>query len=193
MSRSLTAEMLAALAAESVPLTLLVELQFGSGTVNLCNLDYDVTYNGTTWLGAGRVGRISEVQESEDVQAYGVSLTLSGVDSSLLAIALGEDYQGRTVRIWLAAFDTSYAVIDAPYLVYRGRMDSMRISAGQQGVITLNCEGRLADFQRARVRRYNSADQQMVYPADKFFEYVPQLASGQAIYWGSAAPAGAAL
>lgn len=191
MSRSITAAMLAALAAESTAVALLVELQFGSGTVRLNSLDYDLTWSGQTWLGAGRVGRVSAVEESEAIQAYGVTLSLSGVDASLLAIALGEDYQGRTVRMWFAAFDAAYVVIDDPVLVYRGRMDTMRVRAGQNASIELTCEGRLADFERARVRRYNSADQQTVYPGDKFFDYAPQLAAGQAIWWGQATPAGA--
>lgn len=185
--RDMTSAMQAALEAENLRLVLFVELAFGSGTVYLNSLDFDLAWNTHTWLGAGRVGKVSAVEESEAVQAYGVALTLTGVDASFLSIALSEDYQGRGVRIWVAALDDSYAVTADPILAYRGRMDNMKIVAGREATITLQCEGRLADFDRARVRRYNSEDQQIVYPTDKFFDFVPQMVSKE-LFWGVPTP-----
>lgn len=190
MSRDLTTQMQAALEAENLRLVMFVQLDFGSGTVYLNSLDFPVEWDGHTWLGAGRVGRIAAIEESEAVQAYGVNLTLAGVDTSLLSIALGENYQGRAVRIWLGAFDDAYTIVSDPVLAYRGRMDNMRIVAGQEATITIACEGRLADLERARVRRYNQEDQQMVWPADKFFEFVPQMVAKE-LFWGLPTPAGA--
>ena len=82
-------------------------------------------------------------------------------------------------------------IIADPYLVYRGRMDTMRVVAGAEATISLTCEGRLADFARARVRRYNNEDQQMVHDGDRFFEYVPSLVN-KSIWWGQPTPAGVA-
>lgn len=188
-TRDLTAAVETAFAGTNFRPVFLIELRFGSGTVYLNNLDFNVNYGGHTWLGAGRVGAISAVEEGEDLQAFGVSLQLSGVDPSLLAIALTEDYQGRTALISLALLGDDYQVIEAPVQVYRGRMDTMPIEAGQTASIALQLEGRLVDFERPRVRRYNSEDQKIVHPTDEFFQYVPQMVSKE-LYWGMPTPAG---
>lgn len=191
MSRELSASMQAALAAGNVRIAILLRMDFDSGTVRINSLAHHVTWDGETWLGGGDLARVSAAEEGEEIQAYGMTFTLSGVKPSLLSIALNEDIQGRSVRMWLAAFDSTYQVIADPYLVYRGRMDTMRVVAGSEATIQLTCEGRLADFARARVRRYNSEDQQMVYPTDRFFDYVPGLVD-KTLYWGQPTPAGVA-
>jgi hypothetical protein len=188
-TRDLSAAVEAALAGTNLRAMFLIELRFGSGTVYVNNLDFPKDYGGHTWLGGGRVGSISAIEEGEDLQAYGLRLTLSGIDPSLIAIALDEDYQGRTVIISLALLDANHNIVETPVQVYRGRMDTMPIEAGQNATITLNVEGRLVDFERPRVRRYNAEDQKIVYPTDEFFQYVPQMVSKE-LYWGMATPAG---
>lgn len=192
MSRDITVAALAALEAENLRPVLLVELAFASGTIRMSNLDLTVTWDSEDWLGLGRIGKIAAIEESEAIQAHGIVLTATGIDPAIVAIALGEHYQGRRVRIWLGLFDANYAVIADPVLIYRGRMDTMRVVNGQEATVQIACEGRLADFARARIRRYNSADQQIVHPDDRFFDFAPQIAAGQALYWGVVAPAGAA-
>lgn len=189
-NRDLTAELEAAFAEGNIRPVLLVELRFGSGTVYLNNTPFTLAWNGVQWLGAGRVGRVSAVVEGEDIQAYGVQLTLSGVDADLLSIALAERYQGRAILMRLALLGDDYTVIDDPVVIFRGRMDTMPIDRGQTATINLKAEGRLADLERARTRRYNSADQQIVYPGDTFFDSVPEMVEKQ-LYWGMATPAGA--
>jgi hypothetical protein len=189
VSRDLSAAFEAALAGTGLRAMFLIELRFGSGTVYVNNLDFNKDYGGHTWLGGGRVGSISVIEEGEDLQAFGVRMTLSGIDPALLAIALAEDYQGRTVLMSLALLDANHDIIEAPVQVYRGRMDTMPIEVGQSATISLNIEGRLVDFERPRVRRYNSEDQQIVHPTDQFFQFVPQMVSKE-LYWGMATPAG---
>ena len=52
------------------------------------------------------------------------------------------------------------------------KMDQLTYQLGQTATIRLTAESRLADWQRPRVRRYNNADHQVLYPNDKFFEHV---------------------
>ena len=191
MSRELSASMLAAVEASNIRAALLLEMVFDSGTVRINSLAYNLDWDGETWLGGGDLARVSAAEEGEEIQAYGMTFTLSGVQPALLSIALNEDVQGRAVRMWLAAFDANYQIIADPYLVYRGRMDTMRVVAGAEATISLTCEGRLADFARARVRRYNNEDQQMVHDGDRFFEYVPSLVN-RSLWWGTPTPAGVA-
>lgn len=185
MSRGVTVGMEAALAASNLRPALLVEMQFDSGTLYATNLPTSVSWNSHTWIGLGGLGSITAVEEGENIQAYGLALTLSGVDPANVSIALGEQYQGRPVKVYMALFSDSYAIIADPLLVFRGRMDNMEMDRGDTFTIRVNCEGRLADFERARVRRYNHEDQIAVYPSDKFFEFVPQMVE-KPLDWGVA-------
>lgn len=173
-----------ALAAENVPLLCFIELQFDSGTVRVCNAAYNFSWNSYTWIGAGQVLGISAVEEGADLQAYGVTMRLSGVPATYVSVALNEHYQGRTARIWAAALDANYTVIADPVMVFNGRMDVMPIRMqGATAVIELSVESRLIDWERPRVRRYNDADQQAQYPGDLGLQYVEQMVSKDLI-WG---------
>ena len=185
MSRgSVTVAADTALGGENVPLLCFIELAFASGTARLCNAAYSFNWNSHTWLGAGRVLGISPVEEGADLQAYGVSMRLSGVPADLVSIALAEHYQGRTAKIWAAPLDSSYTVISDPVLVFNGRMDVMPIKMeGASATIELSVESRLIDWERPRVRRYNDADQQAEYPGDLGLQYVEQMVSKDLI-WG---------
>ena len=185
MTRSVSGAMATALAAANLRPALFVELQFGSGTIYATNLPATITWNGHDWLGLGNLGSISMVEEGESIQAYGLALTLSGVQPAYVSIALGEQYQGRTAKVYLGLFNDSYALIADPVQVFRGRMDNMELAQGETFTIKVNCEGRLADFERARVRRYNHEDQIAIYPDDRGFEFVPQMVE-KALNWGVA-------
>lgn len=108
MSRTLTTAVQDALEAASVALAVFVELDFGSGFVRVTNAPHDLQWNGYTWTGLGKLGGIEPVEEGASLEARGVALRLSGVPvtgsgaSENIAIALGEHYQGRDARIWVA-------------------------------------------------------------------------------------------
>ena len=77
---------------------ILVEASFSSGAVNLWNGYGDLSYSGITYAGAGKLLDISAVQESIETRANGFNVTLTGLDSSLLSIALQEPYTGRPFK-----------------------------------------------------------------------------------------------
>jgi hypothetical protein len=178
--------MASALGASNLAPVMFVQLDFDSGTVRVTNLAFDIVWNGNTWLGAAYVGSIDAIVENETIQANGLSFTLSGIPSALIATALGEQYQGRKAQVWLGAISAAALVAD-PVLVFSGRMDVMNISLGSTATIKVNAESRLADFERPRIRRYNDADQRALYPSDPSFQYVPQMIN-KSLYWGVANP-----
>ena len=110
MSRSLSAEMLAVATADIVRPIYLVKAEFDSTPPEDRNLYLwsgfgDLTFNGKNYLGVGNLLSISAVDESTDLTATGASIVLSGIQSTLLAIARDEDYQGRPITIYLGALD----------------------------------------------------------------------------------------
>lgn len=183
MSRTLSDLIAAASAGGVIRPVYLVQLDYASGMVRAASTPFNLTIDGVVWMGLGNLGAIGAVQEGAELQNYSLALTLTGVPSDLVAVALGEQYQGRDARIYLALLDEDHAVIDAPLLIFRGRMDTQDIEVGDTATITLTVQSRLADWERPRVRRYTNEDQQAVFAGDRGFEFVPQMAE-KTIYWG---------
>lgn len=171
------------LQASNVPCMVLVELDFAEGTVRLTNAGYDFQWGGHTWTGAGDLGTISAIEEGLDLQMYGCNLTLSGISSEYVAECLGVGYQGRSATIWLAPLDNDYRILSDPVIIFKGQMDTMPIKLGAQAAIQVTIESRLVAWERPGNRRYNNEDQQSEHPADKGFEFVPQMVEKE-ILWG---------
>ncbi|HJV73176.1 MAG TPA: hypothetical protein VJ654_03055 [Noviherbaspirillum sp.] len=159
-----------------------VQLDFTS-PLYLSTLPYAFDWNGHNWLGAGNLGSISAVQENSDLQAQGVNLTLAGLDPSIIATAIGEQYQGKRCQIWFCPLDEDGQLIGTPLRIFNGRIDTMSIETGETSSITLAAESALVDFFRARVSRFNHADQQSKYPTDMGFQYVAEMVQKE-IKWG---------
>jgi hypothetical protein len=183
MSRTITPAVDSALAAGHVPIIVLVEMDFPGGFLRVNNSVVSFTWNGSDWLGVGRLGSIGVVKEGADLQSRGLSFAISGVPSAHIAVALGQQYQGRDCKLWLAPLSSDHAIVSDPVLVFHGRLDTMDVELGDTATISVSAESRLADWNRPRVRRYNAEDQAIDYPADKGFEFVPQMAEKE-LRWG---------
>jgi hypothetical protein len=187
MSRSLTAPMEAATLAPVICPILLVEALFDSGTVRMWSGFGDLSWGGT-WIGAGNLLGIGDVTEASELRATGLDVSLSGIPSEMLALALSEPYQDREARVYLGVFDTNTgALLADPYLVFGGRMDVMQIEdGGQSAKISISVESKLIDLERGRERRWEDADQTAFFPGDRFFKFV-QSVQDVTLTWGRTA------
>lgn len=184
MSRGLSSEMLAVATSEVVRPIVLVECAFDSGNVNLWNGIGDLTYNSVTYIGAGNLLGISSIDESSDLVANGANVVLSGIGEPLISKARDEDYQGRSLDIYLGAMNEDGSVISSPVKIFSGFMDVMVINdSGDTADISISVENRLIEFERTRVRRNTAEDQKIDYPSDKGFEFVAEIQEKD-IVWG---------
>jgi hypothetical protein len=183
MARTLTTATENALAASQVRALMFVLMDFPSGYLRVNNSAITFTWDGASWLGVGNLGSIDAVSEGIGLDARGLAFRISGVPAANIAIALGQQYQGRDCKVWLAPLSEAHAIIADPVLVFHGRMDVMDIELGETATITVTAESRLADWDRPRIRRFNHEDQQIDWPADKGFEFVPQMAEKE-LRWG---------
>ena len=172
MTRSLTTAFKnETLASEITPIAL-VDLSFSSGPVRMWTGQGDLAWDDATWTGTGTLLNIDAIQESTAIAAHGVSLQLNGVPSELLSTVLPEHYQGRAAIFYLAALNSSQAVIADPFILWSGRMDVMQIQdAAETATITLNAENRLIDLERQRERRYTDLDQKNFFSSDNAVSY----------------------
>lgn len=182
--RSMTSAAKAAFTQMNFPALVLVELQFGTGTVRVCNAGYAFPWGGFDWIGLGQLGSVDGISEGASLQMYGCGLTLSGIPPEYISeMMTPADYQGKTAIIRLAPLTDDYQIIADPVVVFKGRMDTCDIQLGQTATITLTVESRLVDWERPRTRRYNDADQQAAHPGDKGMQYVDQMVSKD-LKWG---------
>ena len=182
--RNLSTEMQAVSTAEVVRPIMFVECEFDSGDINLWNGVGSLTYNGKNYIGAGNLLAVEPVSESTDLRANGTSVTLSGLDNTLVGLAKDEDYQGRALTVKLGAMDESNDVIADPVIMFSGFMDTMMLTdSGESSTITIDVENKLIQMDRARVRRFTDNDQRIDYPNDDGFSFVTKIQDRE-INWG---------
>ena len=188
MARSITTAFKNAIKSSVVRPLLAVELEFSTGTLRFWNGYGDLTMtaggSSNTFTGLGDLMGVSAVSESDQVEAIGASLSLTGIKSSLISSALSANYTNRNASIFLGLFDTNKSVIADVYTLFKGKMDIMKIDEGaESATIVLNLENRLIALDRPKERRYTHEDQQLSFSGDLGFEFVPDLQDKE-IIWG---------
>lgn len=146
----------------------------------------DIAFDGYEYQGLGPIGSISEVEEKAEVSATNITVAVSGVDDSMLALFINEPVQGRDAYVHVAIAEPGGGAIKSgttPILHFRGTLDAPKGECGKVGSINIDIISRLADWQRKRIARYNHADQQLRYSSDMGMEFVEQMVNRE-ISWG---------
>lgn len=160
--------------------------------------------DGTEWVGTGNLLSVSAIEETAEMAVKGATLTLSGVPSEALSLALSEPYQGRVCNIYFGTFSIGKLLQeDGAFILFEdgskillqtgstgfnqlfsGYMDQMNIAdGGDTATIELMVENRLIDLERARVARFTSGYQKSIYPGDLGLDFVEDL-QDKDIVWG---------
>ena len=162
MPRVMTSAMATALSAPVVRMALFADLTFADNTIHVWTGLGNVTWNGNTYQGVGAFADISEMSEDSNVEAKSVTISLSGIPSSLLNEVLLEVRVLGTCNIYLALYDSTGTLIETPILSYQGKMDEPQlVDDGKTCICKINLENVLVDLNRPVYRRYTDADQQM--------------------------------
>ena len=176
----------------------IVRMWTGQGTLVLAD--------GTEWVGLGQLLNISSIEETSEMSVKGASISLSGIPSELLSLALSEPYQGRIAKIYFGTFQQGSILQEtSDYILlqdgsrinleststgfnelFSGYMDQMNIEeAGDTATIEMMVENKLIDLERARVARFTSGYQKSVYPGDLGLDFIEDL-QDKKISWGRA-------
>lgn len=167
-----------------------------------------LVYQDVSWYGTGNLLQIDTIEETSEIAAKGATVTLSGVPSEVLSLALTEPYQGRQAKIYFGTFSRGVLLQeDAAYIlfedgskvvlddrktdlteIFAGYMDQMNIEEAEGGsTVQLTIENKLIDLERPRTARFTNAYQKYLYPNDKGLEFVEDLQTKE-LFWGKAAP-----
>lgn len=173
MSRDLTGSMLSGIQAADVRPILLFEGQFDGGFVRFWTGSGTISWDGRSWVGAGQLIGIGDIEENAEVVATGITVDLAGVDPALVSVVIGEARQNMPGRIWIGLMSEAGAIVSTPYLAFVGRLDVPSIQDGAETcVISISYENILGDLQRPREIRYTDEAQRALHPDDRGFEFV---------------------
>lgn len=78
----------------------------------------DISWNGYTWTGGGNLLGISPLEERGDVKAQGFTVTLSGMPSSIVSLALASLRQGKPGKLWLGLIE------NPPHFAFPGTVNN---------------------------------------------------------------------
>ena len=179
MSRDIPAASVTALAESSVFPFFAIDIMFQSGPLYIWSGYGDLVSGDKTYLGAGQLLSVSSVGETTELEAKGATLSISGIPSSFLSLALTEPYQGRTCNIYFGLSNIGEFIE-----VFSGELDQMNImEAADTATISVTAENALIKLERPVVRRFTDSDQKSRFPTDKGLEFIASLQDKE-IFWG---------
>jgi hypothetical protein len=186
--RTLNATALALLArieaGEQIPVVQLVELVLDT-PLYMTTAGRPIPWNSNTWTPAGIV-----VEPVDDAigEFASINLVIPGVSSELLALALSEDVEGQTARIYDAIIDPDSGVVGDAMLAWSGTMTMPAIEDGPTATVSIACEHRGMLAMRPKISRYTDDEQRRLYAGDTSLDFDPAtdaapLAWPAASYW----------
>lgn len=165
-------------------LFLAVKAEFDTDTLHVWSGDYDLTIGGDTYIGTGTLLSISNIEDTLELKSSGLSVSLAGMDATVLDLALTENYQNRFITVYLGYLSGGTDTVAGTMTLFKGRMQSMTINDDPNGsTISVDAENRLIDLQRPSNLRYTKESQQFISDGDTCFDRVQSLQDKE-IIWG---------
>ena len=165
-------------------MTLLLDLEFSTGTQYLTTYGVNIPANGHDYVALGNLVSVSPFRESASLSLDKMTLRLSLVNTAMLAYVIGPAsvYRNRKVRIYVQLIDDKWVPVQAPKLRWSGVMDKLSITRNPSkdglgsGSIDLECQrAGLVRFRNSTGLRMTHYQQQLDYPGDLGLEYTQQL------------------
>jgi hypothetical protein len=198
MARDLSLAMVSALTANVIYPALLVDCSFADNNLHLWNGNGNIAWNSNTYVGVGDLGSIGAMEETTALEAKGVALTLSGLDSDLLGESINEVEAYHDCNIYLCLFDGPCGnIVETPFLSFSGYMDAPEIrDDGKTSTITFQIENKLLEMNMPCSRRFTSDDNRIDLStrltklglstsiSDTAFEFVNSI-QHSTVWWGT--------
>lgn len=205
--RNLSPDMAAEFSGESTDPVLMGELEFDSDTLRMWTGLGILFWGDKEFLGGGNFIGISPIEETQETVAKGLVVSLNGIATTNIALALAERPRGRPFRLYLGVSSTRRYIstedgdgrveledgsgyvllennlVDSPSRIFSGLMDVIESSDnGETATLRLSVENILIVGQRTKLYRYTDLDQKKIYPNDKGLELINQLQDKELVW-----------
>lgn len=162
------------------------ELHFKNETVRAHTGTGDIVIDGQTYIGVGSFGNIGNTEETDEASGpLSIELTLSGLDTSMIANTMADGSRGRAAKVMIVVIDDDGT--QAADILFSGRMGAAEFKYGGNSgdnTITVKVVDRMEEWQRRGVKRWTDESHQSRHSGDRFFYAVAQLANWP-LYWGA--------
>ena len=180
--RTLTAEFKAALDDPVYYPAFFLEMDTKDGMVRAWTGHGTYTFLSQPYLGVGKFGGISEVEEDLDLTAQSVEVQLDGVREDMVSMALQSIGRFRRAKIYFALFDADLQLIGSKQILDSFTdVPKLKENIGSLSVSVV-LENINADADRTRVFEWTTETQSIFNPRDRGFDYVPRLQEREIIF-----------
>mgnify|MGYP000049982667 CR=1 FL=1 len=161
-----------------------VKAEFDTDDILIWTGTDDLVIASETYIGAGSLLSISNVEENTELKSNGLSVGISGMDATIVNYALTETYQNRPITVFLGYQMGGTNEVAGTLTLFKGRMTSLVIVDSPQGsTVTIDAENRLVDLDRPCNFRYTKESQNFLHSGDTGFNRVASLQDKE-IKWG---------
>lgn len=91
-----------------------IRLTLPSNTYTFCNAASPITVNSITFTNLGSLLQLSDIKRDIKATSSDLSVSLTGVDGTNVAIVLGADIKGSRIEVWRGFLDSNNQIITTP-------------------------------------------------------------------------------
>ena len=168
-----------------------VKLTVGNAATvyTFCNAAAPITVGGITFANLGALLSVGDVQRDIKATSDDMSITLTGIDPSNVALILSNDIKGSLVEVWRGFFDSNNQIITTPttqfFKRYQGIINSVSItedfnSEARQRIATcsISCSSmrRVLENRLSGVKT-NQNNWQFIYAGDTSMNRVSEISN----------------
>ena len=167
-----------------------VKAEFDTATLRFHTSEGDISIGGETYEGLGTLLSIENIKDSTELKSEGITVSLAGMDATVLDYALTENYQNRIITVLMGYSMGGTNEIMGTVVLFKGRMQKMTIHDDPAGsTIQVNAENRLIDLSRPSNMRFTRESQRYIDEDDTCFDSVASLQDKE-IVWGKSSNVG---
>jgi hypothetical protein len=177
-----------ALNSSSIQQAEFIRLTLPSNTYTFCNAASPITVNGLTFTNLGSLLQLSDIKRDIKATSSDLSVSLTGVDGTNVAVVLGSDIKGSRIEVWRGFLDSNNQIITTPtqqfFKRYQGIVSNFSITEDfneqlriRVATVGLSC----ASFRTILENRVGGVRTtpkiwQVYYPGDTSMNRVPAIA-----------------
>ena len=116
-----------------VPWSFLIEIELAAGWLRYNVNQWDLEWNGHTWLAGDRAVSVELAVEDMSGQVNGSTIHVSSLDPATTSLALSETVEGRVAAIYFAVFNPQTYKISEAVRLFSGRVSNLTLTKVGEG------------------------------------------------------------
>lgn len=91
-----------------------IRLTLPSNTYSFCNAAAPITVNAIVFANLGSLLQLSDIKRDIKATSSDLSIALTGIDGTNVALILGSDIKGSRIEVWRGFLDSNNQIIETP-------------------------------------------------------------------------------